>query len=703
MINDLNKIVIVFLFLIFLSISAVSAQENTSSEIGLNENMATIDAETADESVNLGTGDDSAVASESGKEDEVNLIMNEDNLKGTGSSFKDLQELIDNTGVNNILTLDKDYVYSAGDSEIVITKPITIDGKNHVIDGKLSTRILNITGNYVTLKNIKFINANNTHDDYGGAIYWKGTNGNIINCSFVNNHANGSGGAVDWAGDNGNLKDCSFVNNHANNYGGAVYWYGDNGNLSACSFANNHAKYDGGAVYWYGANGKLSACSFVNNHANDYYGGAVYWSGVNGVLSACSFVNNHANNDGGAVDWSGDNGVLSDCSFVNNHANNYGGAVDWWGDYGVLSDCSFVNNTVNQYGNAIYLNTNTTNVYYSSFSIYRPKNTAVVKVNNLIYYNNSTYGVEYQEKGKPSHYGFINDGYVTFYDLDNEKHNIEMRLDKDGSKFTNYIIITGDSYLSAGNVSMFYNDGTKYTLKLTDYKGNPLINQNVQIIIGSAKYTIKTDIRGYATLTIKQKAGKYNIVAIFNGNSEYGPDNIVSTLRILDSPITKNKNRKIYFGGRFKVQIINVYGKHVGAGKTVKFTIAGKTYTQKTDKNGYASLKIRLKPRAKKYTITTKYGKFVKKNKITVKPVLTVKTIVMKKGKRIKFYVKLVNTKGEPRAKKRIIFRFDGKKYKIKTNKNGIATLKIKYLRKGKHRIYTQYGKAKIKNTIKIK
>ncbi|AMK15055.1 adhesin-like protein [Methanobrevibacter olleyae] len=648
MINDLNKIVIVFLFLIFLSISAVSAQENTSPEIGLNENIETIDAEeTVDESVNLGTGDDSAVASESGKEDEVNNVMNEDNLKGTGSSFTDLQNLINNTPENNILTLDKDYSYSAGDSQILINKPIIIDGKNHVLDGKLSTRILYITGNYVTLKNIKFINANATYGSSGGAIFWDGNYGNIINCSFSNNHADSGGGAVYWYGANSTLKDCSFVNNHAK-YGGAVAWDGYNGNLKDCSFVNNHAE----------------------------YGGAVYWAGANGTLSACSFVNNHA---------------------------EYGGAVYWWAANGTLKDCSFANNTANMYGDAIYLFRNTTNVSSCSFNIYRPKNTSTVTVNNLIYYNGSAHQINYFENDDKIKTGWTNENNVTFYGLDNGKHNIKMIYYKSGRSFTNHIIITGDSYLSAGNVSMFYNDGTKYTIKLADYNGNPIADQNIQITIGNLKYTIKTDIRGYATLTIKQKAGKYNIIASFNGNSEYGPDNIVSTLRILDSPITKNKNRKIYFGGRFKVQIINVYGKHVGAGKTVKFTIAGKTYTRKTDKNGYASLKIRLKPRAKKYTITTKYGKFIKKNKITVKPVLTVKTIVMKKGKRIKFYVKLINTKGEPRAKKRIIFRFDGKKYKIKTNKNGIATLKIKYLRKGKHRIYTQYGKAKIKNTIKIK
>ncbi|AMK14654.1 adhesin-like protein [Methanobrevibacter olleyae] len=669
MINDLNKIVIVFLFLIFLSISAVSAQENTSPEIGLNENMETIDAETADESVNLGTGDDSAVASESGKEDEVNNVMNEDNLKGTGSSFTDLQNLINNTPENNILTLDKDYAYSPGDSQILINKSITIDGKNHVLDGKLSTRILNITGNHVTLKNIKFINANNTNDQYGGAVAWGGNYGNMINCSFVNNHA-GIGGAVYWNGDNGTLKDCSFVNNHAN-------------------------KYSGGAVAWAGYNGNLKDCSFVNNHAK--YGGAVHWNGDNGTLKDCSFANNHAKYNGGAVAWGGDYGTLKDCSFVNNHAEYNGGAVHWNTEYGVLSLCSFTNNTANQSGNAIYLYRNTTNVSDCSFNIYRPTNTSTVTINNLIYCNETNYGVNYYENDKKINSGHINNASVTFYNLDKGKHKIQMIY----NSFINNIIINGDSYLSAGNVSMFYNDGTKYTIKLADHKGNPIANQNIQITIGNLKYTIKTDIRGYATLVLKQKVGKYNIIAKFDGNSDYNPSNVVSTLRILDSPITKNKNLKMYFrGGRFKVQIINANGKHVGAGKTVKFTIAGKTYTRKTDKNGYASLRILLKP--KTYYITTQYGKFIKKNKITVKPVLTAKNIVVKKAKTIKFSAKLVNTKGKPRAKKTIIFKLKGKTYKVKTNKRGKATLKIRNLKKGNYKIYTQYGKSKIKNTIKI-
>ncbi|AMK15049.1 hypothetical protein [Methanobrevibacter olleyae] len=702
MIKDLNKIIIVILFLIFLSISATSAQDNASFEISLNENVAILDGEEiVDDKVNAKTNEDNKTVTELEKiEDKSKVEMNEDNLKGsTSSSFSDLQNLINKAPVNGTLNLDKDYTCSLSDSEIIINKPITIDGKNHVIDGKSTRRILKISGNHVTLKNIKFINANNTNEYNGGAIYWEGNYGKMSNCSFVNNYAM-YGGAIYWEGNYGNIGSCSFVNNHGM-YGGAIDWYGANGFLGNSSFLNNHAEYDGGAVYCYGDNSTLRDSSFTNNHAG-YYGGALGWRGDNSILRDSSFTNNHAGYYGGAIDCLGNNSILRDSSFRNNHAEYDGGAVYLRYSNGSLNACSFVNNTANYYGDAIYVYYNTTNVSACSFSVFRPKNTLVFTVNNLIYYNNHNYLTDYYENAKKIHSGRMNDG-ITFYNLDSGKHSIQMIYNKESSKFINYIIINGYSYLNASNVYMFYKDGTKYTIKLTDYKGNPLRNQNIQITIANTKYNIKTNNKGYATINLKQKAGKYNIIAKFDGNSDYGPSTIKNTLYVLDSPITKNKNSKIYFGGTFKVRIINANGKHVGAGKTVKFTIAGKTYSKKTNKKGYASLKITLKPRTKTYSITTKYGKFIKKNKITVKPVLTAKSIKKKKAKTIKFYVKLVNTKGKPQAKKTIIFKLKGKTYKIKTNKNGIATLKIKNLRKGNYKIYTEYRKSKIKNTIKIK
>ncbi|WP_305554027.1 hypothetical protein [Methanobrevibacter sp. V74] len=703
MIKNLNKVIIVFLFLIFLSISVVSAQDNATSEIDLSENTTILEVE---------------------DNDRLNVEMNKSDLKGSTSTFTDLQNIINGASSGSTITLNKDYTYVFGDNAIIINKPLTIDGKNHVLNGKLATRIFWIGGDQVTLKNIRFINANNTQTDWGGAIDWLGDNANLENCYFENNHArklggaiylHGTqgniknctfnnnhaeyGGAVYWNGNNGELKDCSFVNNHAE-YGGAVCWTGDNGFLSACSFVNNHAKWYGGAVCWTGANGKVVDCSFVNNHA-DEDDGAVYWNGDNGKVVDCSFVNNHADGYGGAVYWRGDNGFLSACSFVNNHAKMYGGAVCWTGDNGKVVDCSFVNNHAKKFkGNVIYW-FKSGDIFACTFSVFRPKNTNTVTVNNLIYYENNNYNVDYYENGNKILNSGINKN-IAFSNLNSGKHTIKMIYKKDGNDLTNDLIITGDSYLNSNNVYMFYNDGTKYKVKLTDYQGKPLIYKNLQITIKNKKYNLKTDKYGYATILLKQKPGQYSIIAKFNGDKDYGPSTFKSMVKILKFPITKNKNMNIYFmGGIFKVQIIHANGKNVGAGKTVKFTISGKTYSKKTDKNGYASLKITQKP--KTHTITTKYGKFITKNKITIQPVLTAKNIIKKKTKTTKFQAKLVNTKGKPQAKKKITFKFKGKKYKKLTNKKGIATLKIKNLKKGKYNIYTQYTKSKIKNTITIK
>ena len=762
MFKNFSKILMFLLFFVFLTVSTVSAEDNVTGDIGLNEeNSNYLEIQDIDNSV-LGNSESN------------------NTLKASLSTFKDLQNIIDNAYVGDTITLNKDYTYTTGDSPIFIGKSITIDGKNHIIDGKLATRILKIDGKHVTIKNIKFINAKNTDTDWGSAIDWygdyanlqycsfnnnqgtklggvvylHGTNGKISHCYFNNNKANDYGGAVYWNGTNGELKNCSFNNNAALNgdEGGAVYWFGANGFLSGCSFNNNNYAWNGGAVYWRGANGKLSGCSFNNNTAKGsggavcwsgangklsgcsfnnntakgsggavswyghdgklmdcsfnnntaWKGGAVHWHSGNGFLSACSFVNNHAKwGGGGAVWWYGDNGFLSACSFVNNHADGYGGAVYWWGDNGKLSSCSFVNNHAKIFkGNVIYW-FEPGDIFACTFSVFRPKNTNTVTVNNLIYYEKNNYNVNYYENGNKILNSGINKN-ITFFNLNSGKHTIKMIYKKDGNDLTNDLIIIGDSYLNSNNVYMFYNDGTKYKVKLTDYQGKPLIYKNLQITIKNKKYNLKTDKYGYATILLKQEPGQYSIIAKFNGDKDYGPSTFKSMVKILKSPITKNKNLKIYFmGGTFKVQIIHANGKNVGAGKTVKFTIAGKTYSKKTDKNGYASLKITQKP--KTHTITTKYGKFITKNKITIQPVLTAKNIIKKKTKTTKFQAKLVNTKGKPQAKKKITFKFKGKTYKKLTNKKGIATLKIKNLKKGKYNIYTQYTKSKIKNTITIK
>ena len=90
-------------------------------------------------------------------------------------------------------------------------------------------------------------------------------------------------------------------------------------------------------------------------------------------------------------------------------------------------------------------------------------------------------------------------------------------------------------------------------------------------------------------------------------------------------------------------------------------------------------------------------------NKVTVKSTIVTKDIKVKKSKAIKFKAKLLNSKGKILKNKKITFKFKGKTYKVKTNKKGIAILKItKKYKKGKYTITSKYGTLKIKNSIRI-
>ena len=253
--------------------------------------------------------------------------------------------------------------------------------------------------------------------------------------------------------------------------------------------------------------------------------------------------------------------------------------------------------------------------------------------------------------------------------------------------------------VEAINVVKIYGSGTQYFAIFTDSNGKALVNTNVKLTVGSNSYTVRTLPNGIARVNINFSPGKYQITATNPSTGQSVTNSIFVFLKIME-----NKNVVKYFGGSqsYKVRAYDDNGNPVGAGKIVIFNVNGKTYNVKTDKEGYATCKINLKP--KTYTITATYDGFKVSNKIKVKPVLTAKNISVKKGKVIKFKAKLVSTKGKALKNKKITFKFKGKAYKVKTNKKGMATLKLKLkLKVGKYKIVVKYGKSKITKKIKVK
>jgi len=267
--------------------------------------------------------------------------------------------------------------------------------------------------------------------------------------------------------------------------------------------------------------------------------------------------------------------------------------------------------------------------------------------------------------------------------------------------------VTRKATIEAYDMTRGYNSGLDYTGKLYDASGSPLANANVTIKVGTNTFTVQTDSNGTFNFNNRLAAGDYAIAIVNPATDEYKLTNLKIVKRI-----TENKDVKIFFADKasYKVRIVGDDGSYVGAGEVVSMNVGGKTYSVKTDKNGYATLKLGLT--AKKHTITVTYKGFTTKNKVTVKSVVkpVKKTVKVKKtAKKLKVKVKLKGKK--VLKKKRVYLKFKGKTYKAKTNKKGIATFKvpkkvIKKLKKGKKYKATFTYKAKVngktlKNTAK--
>ena len=278
-----------------------------------------------------------------------------------------------------------------------------------------------------------------------------------------------------------------------------------------------------------------------------------------------------------------------------------------------------------------------------------------------------------------------------------------------GNHRTTLEFIGDDEYLAASlsvNINVkstvyvaqsTYAYNSRYVAVLYDSNGNSVKNRQISVVFNGINYNLTSNAKGEISLVVKLSSGKCNVKIT---NPETGEIK-VQAINVVKR-ITKNKDLTLYYGADkvYKVKVCNDNAKFI-KGLKVKFKINKKSYYAFTDKRGYASLKISQKPG--KYRITASYKGFKVSNKIVVKSTLITKNVKVKKGKTIKFKAKLLNNKGKKLKNKKITFKFKGKSYSAKTNKKGVAVLKIaKKYKKGKYSITSRYGKLKIKNKIRI-
>lgn len=523
--------------------------------------------------------------------------------------FYDLLVKIHNTPEGGLLFLDRDYEYVNGSNKgILISKPITIDGAGHTLNGKELSRIFNITADNVTIKNVSFINGNALGQYYsknigGGAIYWSGANGFIENCNFTNNA--GRGIENDPFNrmevvimDDGLIYYRGFMRpmGAKTNEGGAIVWNGNNGAVSKCVFINNAVGYPntGGAICWRGDFGKVIDSEFYENDA--WCGSAIAWMGNNGTILS-STVANSSFFDGG-IYWFGENGLIRDSILLGN--GNKAALAPSGAD--VDADYNFWGDTLEHPNQEAKIGTVTKwlvmNFTHNGELVHKGQKIVIdYDIINLIDKNGklSIYGALINKSGQFT-YTAAKDGYLVIT-FGNGKINVN---------------IDSKDRIKSKDLTRYYTTKTVYKVTVKDLNGKVTGKYVKFSIKGKKAIYVKTDRNGVATLKVSLKPGKYYVTI------SYGDAKVKNKILVKTTLITKNVSKKVKKPAKFKVKVLNSKGKAY-ANKLVKIKFKGKLYKIKTNKNGLVFFKLPDNLKVGKYTIKTACNGLKNKNKIIVK------------------------------------------------------------------------------------
>ena len=198
----------------------------------------------------------------------------------------------------------------------------------------------------------------------------------------------------------------------------------------------------------------------------------------------------------------------------------------------------------------------------------------------------------------------------------------------------------------------------------------------------------------------------------------------VALKKAVQTTLTGANTQKVYAipykaakSGKYYTVTLKDKNGNVLTNKTVKFTLAGKTYTVKTDAKGVAKLAINIyKPGTYKLAVSfageSTLGASSKQATIKIlknKVKITRKTKKVKrsaKKRTLKYYVKTKTGKKMGIKGVKVYLKINKKTYKAKTNKKGLVKFKVKLPRvKKTYKVKVTFkgNKANKKRTLKTK
>ena len=321
------------------------------------------------------------------------------------------------TKIGGIVTLNRNYVASG--TVFITASNVIIDGRGYTIDAKHKTRLFNITGDNVVIKNLNFINGSSVNEggaihvsssvlrivnstfanciaQMGGVVYGNLTDITVINSTFTNNAVNdfagndmALGGAICTENGTISISDSTFIANSAFD-GGAVR--ADYGFISVRNsyFENNSASVYGGGAFSSGGGTNVTDSTFKRNYARQY-GGAIfcYEESKTHIINS-TFENNTSRHYGGAVSaavWT----EIINSLFTGNSAADYAGAVSLWGELSVVNS-NFTKNSA-QYAGAIFDHSpnSAVSISHSHFADNIQKSHGVLYIENNAFVSDSSF------------------------------------------------------------------------------------------------------------------------------------------------------------------------------------------------------------------------------------------------------------------------------------------------------------------------
>ena len=171
--------------------------------------------------------------------------------------------------------------------------------------------------------------------------------------------------------------------------------------------------------------------------------------------------------------------------------------------------------------------------------------------------------------------------------------------------------ITVKSLIMQNDLTKYYLNASRFEATVYNKDGSLAVNKEVTFNINGVFYHKKTDENGVASLGIALRPGNYTITTMYDGLD------IGNKVTVLPTLVTKDLSMKYLDGSNFTALTLDGQGKPL-ANQNVSFNVNGVFYHKVTNKDGIASLGIRLM--SGEYIITSYWNDFQTGNTIKISP-----------------------------------------------------------------------------------